>query len=193
MLWNFPLYFSELWVICICVLFNFLREDKHRLGSWHWTRYWWDRQKMSISYKNKTYTKWIQLCTKKVFKPITRVRRERDELLELKWWRKGKSRINWVFKNECIWMEKISQGSHVFFSKSCKVINFQRRPVWLKWQNDNSRKLDFKVAAFPLTSWHAVSLSENTVIMYLFVFAIMICAATIATTVVFNLIHIHNT
>ena len=87
----------------------------------------------------------------KVFKPITSVRRERDELLELKWWRKGKSRINWVFKNECIWMEKVSQGPHVFFSKSCKVINFQRRPVWLKWQNDNSRKLDFKVAAF---LWH---------------------------------------
>ena len=80
-----------------------------------------------------------------------------------------------------------------FFSKSCKVINFQRRPVWLKWQNDNSRKLDFKVVAFPLTSWHAVSLSENTVIMYLFVFAIMIYAATIVTTYVFNLIHIHNT
>ena len=34
---------------------------------------------------------------KKVFKSITSVRRERDELLKLKWWRKGKSRINWVF------------------------------------------------------------------------------------------------
>ena len=49
------------------------------------------------------------------------------------------------------------------------------------------------VAAFPLTSWLTVSLSENIGIMYLFVFAIMICAATTVKTVVFNLIHIHST
>ena len=34
---------------------------------------------------------------KKSVQAYYQCRRERDELLKLKWWRKGKSRINWVF------------------------------------------------------------------------------------------------